>query len=144
VLIAAMGAVLLDQRQELDDLRDDQVADAGGDVDEVAALLRDPATRVVELTGDEEGVGARALVGSDGDAVLLGDALPDLGAGQTYQLWGLPEGSDEMVSLSVLGSEPDQSAFHVEGPLTALAISREPGGGSTEPTTESIVTGTFV
>ena len=64
-----------------------------------------------------------------------------LGTGQTYQLWGLPDGRDSMVSLGLLGSDPARSDFHVEGGITTLAISREPGGGSTQPTTDPVVTG---
>ena len=142
VVIALMGAVLVNQRQELDDLQT-EVATARSDA-ELAALLSNPATRVVSLQGDENAGTARALVGHDGDSVLLGGDLPDLGPGQTYQLWGLPEGRDTMVSLGVLGASPDNSPFHLEGPVNALAISREPGGGSTEPTTEPVVSGPLV
>lgn len=143
VVIALMGAVLVDQRNDLRDARD-QVADGGLGDGELAALLSDPDTQLVALSGGVSEPGARALVGGDGDSVLLASALPELGAGQTYQLWGLPDGREEMVSLAVLGSNPDASEFHVEGGITTLAITREPGGGSTQPTTEPLVTGTFV
>jgi hypothetical protein len=46
-----------------------------------------------------------------------------------------------LVSLGVLGADPDRASFHVEGGVSALAISREPGGGSTEPTTDPVVLG---
>jgi anti-sigma factor RsiW len=128
-LIAVVGAVL--------------VSGGGGTADDeqLALLLRDPDTEVVELQTPEGAAGARAVIGEDGDSVLVPTDLPALGTGQTYQLWGLPGGRDEMVSLGVLGAEPDQQEFHVEGGVTALAISREPGGGSTQPTTDPVVTG---
>jgi anti-sigma-K factor RskA len=112
--------------------------------DELALLLADPATQVVSLEDAEGESGARAVIGADGDSVLLASALPELGTGQTYQLWGLPEGRDSMVSLGVLGADPIRSDFHVEGGITTLAISREPGGGSTQPTTDPLVTGAVV
>ncbi len=93
----------------------------------------------------EDGVAeARAVVGDDGDSVLLAAGLPELAEGQTYQLWGLPDGRESMVSLGVLGADPGQSEFHVEGDITTLAITEEPGGGSTQPSTEPLVTGALV
>ena len=83
-------------------------------------------------------------MGGDGDSVLLASGLPDLGEGETYQLWGLPQGRESMVSLGVLGADPGQSEFHVEGGITTLAITREPGGGSTQPSSDPLVTGTLV
>jgi anti-sigma factor RsiW len=144
VVIAVMGAVLVQQRGDLSDVRRDlAVAQAAGD-EEVAALLADPATQVVDLDHQDGSPGARAIVGEDGDAILLAAGLPDLGPGRTYQLWGLPSGDDTMVSLGTLGPRFDRSTFHVEGPVDALAISREPGGGSVEPTTDPVVTGAII
>jgi anti-sigma-K factor RskA len=128
-LVAATGAILVGQG-----------GDDGADP-ELVALLEDPATEYVALQTDGGETGARALIGSDGEGVLVATDLPALGTGQTYQLWGLPEGRDDMVSLGVLGAEPGQASFHVEGGVAALAISREPGGGSTEPTTDPVVLG---
>jgi anti-sigma-K factor RskA len=130
-VIAMVGAVLVNAGD-----------DGGSPVEEeLAALLADPDTAVVDLRTPEGEPGARALVGADGDGVLVATDLAELGTGQTYQLWGLPEGRDEMVSLGVLGAAPDRSSFHVDGGVSTLAISREPGGGSTQPTTDPVVTG---
>jgi anti-sigma-K factor RskA len=129
-LIAALGAVLVNQ------------GDDGDPADhQLAALLAQPDTELVDLQTEDGEPGARALIGPDGEGVLVATDLPDLGTGQTYQLWGLPEGGDEMVSLGVLGAEPERASFHVEGEISALAISREPGGGSTAPTTDPLVLG---
>ncbi len=49
-----------------------------------------------------------------------------------------------MVSLGVLGAHPDQTEFHVEGGITTLAITEEPGGGSTQPSSDPLVTGALV
>jgi anti-sigma-K factor RskA len=132
VVIALMGAVLVSRDDDGDVPATDQ---------ELAVLLDDPDTEVVALVTDDGATSARAVIGEDGESVLLASHLPALGTGQTYQLWGLPDGRDSMVSLGVLGSDPSRSDFHVEGGITTLAISREPGGGSTQPTTEPVVTG---
>jgi anti-sigma-K factor RskA len=141
VVVALMGAVLVNQRTEIDDLRDEAAAP---EADPVLDLLRDPTSQIVSLDHADGTTGARALVGGDGDSVLLASGLPDLGEGETYQLWGLPQGRESMVSLGVLGADPGQSEFHVEGGITTLAITREPGGGSTQPSSEPLVTGTLV
>ena len=137
VVIALMGAVLVNQRSDLDELRDQaEVAQGDGSL---TALIGDPSTRVVEMEGD--GAGARAFVGQDGQSVLVASALPELGDDRTYQLWGLPEGGEEMVSLSILGEDPDHSEFRVESGITTLAITEEPGGGSPEPTSDPLAVG---
>ena len=137
VVIALMGAVLINQRSDLDELRD-QPELAQGDTT-LTELIGDPATRVIELEGD--GAGARAFVGQDGESVLVASALPELGDDRTYQLWGLPEGSEDMVSLSVLGEDPERSEFRVESGIATLAITEEPSGGSPDPTSDPLVVG---
>ena len=139
VVIALMGAVLVNQRNDLDDL-EDEVAAAQGDA-ALTELLGDPATRVVDLEG--EGTQARAFVGQDGESVLVADGLPALDGDRTYQLWGLPEGGDEMVSLGLLGEQPGDSEFRVESEITTLAITDEPSGGSPVPTSDPLVIGTI-
>lgn len=141
VVVALMGAGLVNQRSEIDRL-DGEVAAAA--TDPLLNLLQDPEAQVVNLQSDDGDAAARALVGRDGDSVLLASGLPALEGDATYQLWGLPEGRQSMVSLGVLGADPEQSEFHVEGGITSIAITREPGGGSTQPSSEALVTGTLV
>jgi anti-sigma-K factor RskA len=135
IVVALIGGVLIGQA-------DDGNTVVAGD-DELAALLSDPATQVVGMNDADGEIAARAVIAHDGSSVLLAASLPDLGAGKTYQLWGLPDGRDSMVSLGVLGAAPGRSEFHVEGGITTLAITREPGGGSTEPSTDPVVTGSL-
>lgn len=135
LVVAAVGAVLVDQRRQLDDLRG-QVAAGDGTV---AALVADPAARVVELAGPS-GASARAVVGADGGAVLLGAGLPALAEGETYQLWGVADGGDA-VSLGLLGPDPGTTGFRLEGPSGTLAVTAEPAGGSPQPTVDPLVTG---
>jgi anti-sigma-K factor RskA len=139
VIIALMGAVLVNQRNDLDDLQG-EVAAAQNDA-ALTALVGDPATRVVDLEGDA--TQARAFVGQDGQSVLVADGLPTLDGNRTYQLWGLPEGSEDMVSLGLLGEDPNESEFRVESEITTLAITDEPSGGSPEPTADPLVVGTI-
>lgn len=139
LVVALMAGVLVNQRSQIDDL-EGEVAGASRQ-DTVVALLEDPGTEVVSLHSEDGVTEARAVVGADGDGLLLAAGLPDLSEGRTYQLWGLFDGRESMVSLGVLGADPDQSAFHVEGAVTTLAITEEPGGGSTRPSSGPLVTG---
>jgi len=142
LVVALMAGVLVNQRSQIDDL-EGEVAGAS-EQDSVLALLEAPGTQVVSLHSEDGVAEARAVVGDDGDSVLLASGLPDLADGRTYQLWGLPDGRESMVSLGVLGADPGQSEFHVEGGITTLAITEEPGGGSTQPSSEPLVTGALV
>lgn len=142
LVVALMAGVLVNQRSEIDGL-EREAADASRQ-DTVLALLEAPGTQVVSLHSEDGVAEARAVVGGDGDGILLAAGLPDLPAGRTYQLWGLPDGRESMVSLGVLGADPDRSAFHVEGGISTLAISEEPGGGSTQPSSDPVVTGALV
>lgn len=142
LVVALMAGVLVDQRSQIDDLQR-KIAGAA-EQDSVLALLEDPGTQVVSLHSEDGVVEVRAVVGHDGDSLLLASGLPGLAQGRTYQLWGLPEGRRSMVSLGVLGADPGHSEFHIEGGITTLAITEEPGGGSTQPSTEALVTGIVV
>ena len=142
LVVALMAGVLVNQRTQIDDL-EGQVAGASRQ-DEVLALLQAPGTQVVSLHSDDGVAEARAVVGEDGDSLLLAAGLPALDDEHTYQLWGLPDGRESMVSLGVLGAHPDQTEFHVEGGITTLAITEEPGGGSTQPSSDPLVTGALV
>lgn len=142
LVVALMAGVLVDQRAQIDGL-EREVAGASRQ-DSVVALLEDPGTQVVSLQGEDGGAEARAVVGADGDSLLLAAGLPDLPEGRTYQLWGLPDGEGSVVSLGVLGAAPDQSSFYVEGAVATLAITDEPGGGSTQPSAEPLVAGALV
>ena len=142
LVVALMAGVLVNQRSQIDDLQG-EVASAV-EQDSVLALLEQPRTQVVSLHSEDGVAEARAVVGDDGDSLLLASGLPQLADGRTYQLWGLPDGRESMVSLGVLGADPDQAEFHVEGGITTLAITEEPGDGSTQPSSDPRVTGALV
>lgn len=135
-VLALMAGVLITQQAEVNDLRDDLAAQAS-----LEDLVAEPGTAVVDLHSEDGTAEARAVMGEDGEAILLAGGLPELDAERTYQLWGRPEGREAMVSLAVLGADPDRSTFRVDGAMSALAISEEPGGGSTQPSSEPVVTG---
>ena len=53
---------------------------------------------------------------------------PALGADQTYQLWGVVSDA-QVISLGILGPNPELETFTVEGEVSALAITIEDAPG---------------
>lgn len=139
LLVAGVaGVVTIRQQQErVDDLAA-QVADTRDDRS-AAQALADPGSSVVSLTSSVGEVEVRAVIGADGTGYLLGSPLPDAGADATYQLWGLA--GTRAVSLGLLGHDPRVFQFHIEDPVTGLAITTEQEGGADQPTTDPLVTG---
>lgn len=139
VLLAGAAGVLTirHQQERVDDLaaqvrnsRDDRSA---------AEALADPSSTVVRLSSPDAGLVVRAVVTESGVGYLLGDPLPGAAPRTTYQLWGLA--GTRAVSLGLLGPEPGVVVFHVEDPVTGLAVTSEPAGGSDQPTTDPLVSG---
>lgn len=142
VLVAGVVGVttIRDQDRRLDDLTA-QVA-AGREDGAAAAAMADPSATVVRLVSPDGALTVPAVVTGDGQGYLLADALPDAGAGATYQLWGL-EGT-RAVSLGVLGPDPRVAPFRVERPVDTLALTTEEEGGVDQPTGDPVVAGSVV
>ena len=96
---------------------------------------------VVALT---DGAGATRLEmamepGTDGTGHVADSRLPRL-TGETYQLWAISD--DSIRSVRVLGGDPEGKQFTVPAGTEMLAVTREPEGGSTRPTTAPVASGT--
>lgn len=107
---------------------------------QVAALeqaMREPGATLVQ--GDVAGGGRAAAVLTDGTAVFTASDLPDPGEGLAYQLWRAD--GETMVSAGVLSTHDGRVTTTVSAdiPVDVLAVSIEPAGGSTAPTTDPIV-----
>jgi anti-sigma-K factor RskA len=107
----------------------------------ITRILADPDARSVARS--LPGGASAKLVVADGRAVLAGDALPALPDDRTYQLWVI---RGPRISSAGLGpSGPDAGGSWsrlVDGvrPGDVVAVSVEPSGGSTQPTTTPVVT----
>ncbi len=139
VLLAGAAGVLTIRRQQ--ERVDDLAAQVRSSRDDLSAAdaLADPSSTVVRLSSPDAGLVVRAVVTDDGVGYLLGDPLPGAAPRTTYQLWGLA--GTRAVSLGLLGPEPGVVVFHVEDPVTGLAVTSEPTGGSDQPTTDPLVSG---
>jgi len=138
LVVGVAGVVTIRQQQDrVDDLAA-QVASTRDDTS-AAQALADPSSSLVSLTSSVDDIEVRAVIGADGTGYLLGAPLPETGADATYQLWGL--NGTRAVSLGLLGSDPRVFQFHIEDPVTGLAITAEQAGGADQPTTDPLVTG---
>src|SRR5690606_8988181 len=100
-----------------------------------------PGARTGQLTDPDETMAVQVIVDPQGHAFLMADVLPALDDEHTYQLWAA-EG-DQMISLGLLGSAPTMSVVGVDQAVTTLALTIEPVGGSTGPTSAPMAQGTL-
>jgi anti-sigma-K factor RskA len=70
---------------------------------------------------------AEAVIDQDGHGYLLGGALPALPDDETYQLWGVI--GDQVISLGVLGHNPEIELFSAAAPVSQLVVTIEQAGG---------------
>lgn len=137
LLILFLGVQVRDQDRRIDYL---QSALADPMKPAFEAALDDPDSRLFDLTSADGKIRMRGAVTEDGVGFLRANALPDLGSGRTYQLWGAA--GDELVSLGVLGDRPTVVSFR--GSYDAFAITEEQGAGVVRSENDPVVAGTFV
>lgn len=138
LVIALLGV----QVARLDQRLDDQRAQLAGNAldDEVDRALRDPEAELVDLASPSGELRVRAVIDGDGRGYLLAHNLPELGADQTYQLWGVGA-TDQPISLGLLGPDPTTTSFTVAGAVDALAITAEDAPGAVVSDREAVVVG---
>jgi anti-sigma-K factor RskA len=106
------------------------------------AAVLDPQARRVDLRGAQGSQSVEGVVLPNGNGYLVKVDLHPLSSGQTYQLWAMR--GTRQISLGVLGGNPQQAAFSLGSPSGAstLAVTVEPSGGVTSPTSPAVVSGT--
>ena len=107
--------------------------------DVARAAHDDPDSVRVDLRSPDDDVRATAVVAPDGSGYILGSSLPELDDDRTYQLWGVREGA--VISLGILGNEPEVVAFHMDQSIEALAITAEVAGGVEKSANDAVVVG---
>ncbi|WP_421742804.1 anti-sigma factor [Cellulomonas sp.] len=103
----------------------------------LADLLTDPSAVVVH--GDVTGGGAATAILTDDRALFSATGLPDPGDDKAYQLWIVD--ADGAASAGVLADDAGAVRQLADdfSAGDALAITVEPAGGSTQPTTDPLV-----
>lgn len=101
----------------------------------VSVMTADDGIMTVKPASD--GGNVRVIASKSHDAaVVLGESLPTLDDGRTYQVWHMEDGKPTSVGL--LGRGPGMLYVDSIKGAEAYAVSIEPAGGSPQPTTAPI------
>lgn len=103
---------------------------------EVAAV--EPGAVAGTLTGSVPG-SLRIVVRADRTAYVMVDGLAPAPAGREYQLWSTD--GPTPASLGVMGDGSADASMVIPATARSVAVSIEPVGGSTAPTTTPILSG---
>jgi anti-sigma-K factor RskA len=114
---------------------------AGNGHNGVASALATPGHKVVTLSSTSHQVLASLVLLPDGRGYLVKSNMPTLPSSETYQLWGIVNGSP--VSIGIMGSTPRAVGFTIAtSPApTKIGVTIEPAGGSLTPTNGMVASG---
>ncbi|MEJ6512556.1 MAG: anti-sigma factor [Acidimicrobiales bacterium] len=98
-----------------------------------------PGSRTGFLSDPDQTMKVQVVADAEGHGFLMTDPLPALPENETYQLWAANNGN--MISLGMLGSNPEMSLVPIDPSVTELALTREPMSGSIFPTSDPMATG---
>ena len=122
-----------DRAQRAEQARQNEIAD------EIAAIRNDSAAKDVSFDGPT-GRG-RVFVTAQGVA-LIAELLPVIASNRVFELWIIPAGGTP-IPAGMFNSKADSTAVHVFHGSTAnaaaMAVTVEPAGGSTQPTTTPFI-----
>jgi hypothetical protein len=129
------------QGDRIDEL--DRRARTGAVLAAAETASRDPNAVRTAMSSTDGTVGARVVYLPDGDGFLVDDNLRPLPADRTYQLWALMGDAQpaRAISAGVLGPDPGVTAFRVQGPVVAFAITDEQAPGVTSTSNAPVVQG---
>lgn len=119
-------------------------ATEAADAEAAMHALMQPGSRFVALapTGAADMQGMGLVVAAGGDAWLLGDEVPEPAAGRTHQLW-VVHGDDTPVPAGTFDGGAVTAAVPMSvTPGSTVAVTDEPVGGSSAPTSPMLVVGT--
>jgi len=111
-------------------------------LEEIAAEARaQPGARTADLVTDAEAVAADVVVDADGHAYLTIHDMPATDAAHTYQLWSVDGGTP--ISLGLFDGASTVAVLGIDHDVSQLAVTLEPAGGSADPTTAPMASGTL-
>jgi anti-sigma-K factor RskA len=107
---------------------------------QIIAMLRDPATQIVSLSGLQPAPSARARMiwNEQAGGLLIAAGMPPTPAGKTYQLWAIV-GKNPPVSAGVFSVDTKGAGSLRVAPLSGVgkvdvfAVTLEPAGGLPAP-----------
>ena len=140
VAAAALLSVLSVNLVHADNQVNQLNAALGNNQSVVESMLQAPGHVTVTLNGGHS-VALAKFVLLNGSGYMFQSNMTPLPANETYQLWGIING--KAISIGIMGPKPGRVSFTVAGSRrpTELAVSVEPAGGSTVPTTPLVASG---
>lgn len=126
-----VGILSRDMSEQEDRLRELAQRVDGSRPDDLLAMVADPHARMVELAADDGTEAASIVALPDGHAYLMGDDLPRLAAGRTYQLWAMTgdAAAPTLVSTAVFGRTLGIAPFRAPGASKGFVLTDEPAPG---------------
>ena len=138
--IAVLGLTVVHQGNRIDNL--EAVTSKDAVVVGAAEAMTDPNARLTSLTTTDGVTMADVVVQPNGQGYLVPRTMPTLASDRTYQMWGVID--DEVISLGVLGNEPNVSAFHTDPRVKTIMITDEVHGGVPVTQQSPVSQGDFV
>ncbi|MFE9258042.1 anti-sigma factor domain-containing protein [Streptomyces sp. NPDC006879] len=135
---AAFGGIALWQHQEAVDVRA-RTQERVQEAEALADVLAAPDARISTAELSNGATGCVVLSRSESQAAFIASGLPKLESGKVYELWYDDSGTPRRA-----GTLTGKGNWHIQlldGPVdqaTAVGITVEPTGGSTQPTTDPI------
>ena len=142
VAVVVLSVRVVQQGNRIDAL--DREAHTGAVLAAAETASRDPNAVRTAMSSADGTVQARVVYLPDGDGFLVDDSLRTLPSDRTYQLWALMGDAQpaRAISAGVLGPDPGVTAFRVQGPVVAFAITDERAPGVASPSNPPVLQGT--
>ena len=127
LIIVGLGAEIVHQERRMDNMAA-AISTEGLQGDMVRAMADPNSHKMTLASPSGEPMSAAAVMTDSGTGYFMATSMPALADDQTYQLWGVM-GDGQVLSLGVLGHDPQMAAFQASGGLTGLAVTEEVKGG---------------
>lgn len=112
-----------------------------GENEDLRGQIETRETYELQGSGEAEDVQGEVVELGSGRAVLMAEDLPSAPEGKVYEAWIMYDGVPE--PAGIFHSQDGQAATPIEGSLEAadaVAVTVEPSGGSSMPTSEPLLT----
>lgn len=112
-----------------------------GENEDLRGEIENRQTYELQGSGEAEDAQGEVVEVGSGRAVLVAEDLPPAPEGKVYEAWLMYDGVPE--PAGIFHSQDGQAATRIEGSLEgadAVAVTVEPSGGSSTPTSEPLLT----
>lgn len=105
----------------------------------VLEVLSAPDAKVATTAVPGGGTATAVVSQAVGKVVFLARGMPSLADDRSYQLWALEPGGARSLGVLPAGADLGPVAGELTAGQTAIGLTVEPRGGSTQPTTDPVV-----